>query len=111
MSKEFIRAISSVMRIGRLEMIFNLLLTLLIVVPLCGVMAYQSWLNQQTTLAWMRLHSQSLNLSSLSIDKPEPKYVRPPIPPRQVHKMSIPVPMGGLSREKVVAPAGPGANG
>jgi hypothetical protein len=53
----------------------------------------------------MRLHSQSLNLSSLSIDKPERAVVTPRQPPREVHKMSVPIPLGAMSREKAVSAA------
>jgi hypothetical protein len=54
----------------------------------------------------MRLHSSALNLSSLIIDKPElPKPAK--APERRVHKMTMPVPLGGLNKEQARTPGVP----
>lgn len=71
---------------------------LLTVVLLCAVMAYRARLEHQQTLAWMRLLSANLGISSLTIAEPTREVVRPPAPPREVHKLSIPVPRGAMPR-------------
>lgn len=84
-------------------MTLPLLLTLLIVASLSAVMAYQAKLNQETTLSWMRLHSQNLGLGSQAIDRLPLAEPARPAEPRRIHKLSIPIPLGGVSREKAAS--------
>jgi hypothetical protein len=78
-------------------------LMLLTVASLCALTAYRENLHHQQTLAWMRLHSLSLNLSSAGISEPAPVVATPRAEPRRVHKLSIPVPFGGLNRDQAKA--------
>jgi len=99
-----IRALSSVKPIGRKAMILLASLMLLTVASLCALTAYRENLHHQQTLAWMRLHSLSLNLSSAGIS--EPMQVAPATQraePRRIHKLSIPIPFGGLNRDQAKA--------
>jgi len=76
----------------------NILFVLSIAVPLCLLMAYRAKLEHQQTLAWMRLHSSNLGLSSHVIN--DPALVQPgaAAEPRRIHKLSIPVPRGAMPR-------------
>ena len=78
-------------------------LMLLTVVSLCAVLAYRANLEHQQTLAWMRLLSTNLGLSSLAIAEPRELESSKPPEPRRVHKMSVPVPLGGMNREKATS--------
>lgn len=80
----------------------------LLVVIICnfvwgGVFCYLLYLRSQEQQMWLRLHSASLNISSLTIDKPQPEVAVPAAQPRRVHKLSVPMPLGGLNREQVSA--------
>lgn len=81
----------------------TILLICSIAVPLCAVLAYQAHLNQQTTLSWMRLHANTFGISSQAIEPGRPVEVHAPAEPRRVHKLSVPIPVGGVSREQVKA--------
>src|SRR6267143_5331049 len=93
-----IRAPSMETQIGTV-MTLQLLLTLLIVVSLCGLMAWREWLSYQERMSWMRLHSLSLNLDSLAISEPVLTSRTPRAEARRIHKLSIPIPFGGLNRD------------
>lgn len=71
---------------------------LLIVGLLCAVVAYQARLAHQQTSAMMRLLSLNFGFSSHSIAEPKLSEPSAPAPPRQVHKLSIPVPRGAMPR-------------
>jgi len=73
-------------------------LMLLTVASLCAVLLYRARLEHQQTLAWMRLLSSNLGISSAVISEPAREVVAPPATPKRVHKLSVPMPLGGLSR-------------
>lgn len=99
-----ILALSSAKLTGRKAMILLSSLMLLTVASLCALTAYRENLHHQQTLAWMRLHSLSLNLSSAGIS--EPMQAAPATQraeSRRIHKLSVPIPFGGLNREQAKA--------
>src|SRR5258705_12497998 len=99
MNSQSTRALSTAKLTGRMEMILLASLMLLTVASLCALTAYRENLHHQQTLAWMRLHSLSLNLSSVGISEPVQAVATQHSEPRRVHKLSVPIPVGGISRE------------
>lgn len=63
---------------------------------------YALWVHEQERERWMRLLSVQLGMPVTTISEPRPTEPVHPAQPRQVHKLSIPVPRGAMPRPAAV---------